>query len=86
MKNTIITIIILATTSVTSANECKGYTYDTTRTERQALHQKGYKWQAQQIVRMIEACEAGKIFTPSQTMELHHDNDRILSRVAGDRY
>lgn len=95
-------LTVQASQSVARVNaqhiDCKRYTYATTQTERQALHHKGLKGEAELIVRTIEACEQQKIFTPQQTMQRHYENDAEIraersesrynqkAHVAGSRY
>ena len=82
---------IIPTLEASNTIDCKKYTYSTTKTARQALHHKGLHTHAQLIVRLIEACEKQKIFTPQQTMQLHYQNDAEVNynrsrHVAGSRY
>lgn len=70
---------VLASTQL-QARDCSQYTYDNTRTQRQALHAKGLKHQAEQIVRYIEACQVqvNGGFTVKETQDLHYSNDAEL--------
>ena len=71
---------ILASTQL-QARDCKQLTYENTRTERQALHQKGLKQQAEKMVRYIESCQIqlNGGFTVKETQDLHYSNDAEIT-------
>ena len=95
MKNLIpaITISALAMffTANAEARDCKRYTYENTQSERQALHHKGLKSNAERLVRQIEACQVqlNGGMKVKDTQDLHYRNDveiRNYSIASQGRY